>query len=428
MNRYPVPSVSSFPTLVRADDLTNWVRRVADQDRALHAWVRLAGEAALRDAGSLSGPLQGMPFGVKDVLDVAGMPTRCGSPASPDDPAPADADCVARLRAAGAVPIGKTVTAEFAHVTPGPTRNPANADHTPGGSSSGSAAAVAAGMVPFALGTQTGGSMIRPAAFCGVVGFKPTYSVLSRRGMRVMCPSLDVIGWHADTVDTAARVGAVLLPGADVDRRAALRFGFLPEPPGYRLEPAAANVLDHARRDLLERGHAMATVAPPASSARLLEAHGVLVAYEMARSLAAIATAADALLSPALHDTIRRGLSLSDADHAQARRLQESARNSWEHSFGDIDLVLTSSALGPAPAGLSHTGNSGFNKAWSVLGWPCLHLPVTVDAAGLPIGVLLVARPGADRQLLAWAGRLHAAIDRRRGVLPASRTAYSFLS
>lgn len=421
-------SASSFPPLADADDLSRWVRRVAEQDRALHAWVRLAGDAALRDAGVRAGPLQGMPFGVKDVLDVAGMPTRCGSPASADDPAPADADCVARLRAAGAVPIGKTVTAEFAHVTPGPTCNPANPGHTPGGSSSGSAAAVAAGMVPFALGTQTGGSMIRPAAFCGVVGFKPTYGLLSRRGMRVMCPSLDVIGWHADTMDTAGRVGAALLPGgedeagasADVDRHAALRIGFLPEPPGYRLERQAADVLEQARRDLLERGHAVPAAAPPRSSARLLDAHGVLVAYEMARRLAPIASARGALLSPALRDTIRRGLSLSDADHAQARRLQEAARDSWEHGFGDLDLVLTSSALGPAPAGLAHTGNSGFNKAWSVLGWPCLHLPVTFDAAGLPLGVLLVARPGADRQLLAWSRRLHAAID-RRGIAPQTR-------
>ncbi len=435
MNRYSIPPVPPFPALADADDLSRWVRRVAEQDRALHAWVRLADDAALRGAALRSGPLRGMPFGVKDVLDVAGMPTRCGSPASPDDPAPADADCVARLRAAGAVPIGKTVTAEFAHVTPGPTSNPANPGHTPGGSSSGSAAAVAAGMVPFALGTQTGGSMIRPAAFCGVVGFKPTYGLLSRRGMRVMCPSLDVIGWHADTVDTAGRVGAVLLPGgdakagasADIGRHAALRIGFLPEPPGYRLEPAAANVLEQARRALLDRGHAVPAVAPPPSSARLLDAHGVLVAYEMARRLAPIATACGALLSPALRDTIGRGLSLSDADHAQARRLQESARDSWEHGFGDIDLVLTSSALGAAPAGLSHTGNSGFNKAWSVLGWPCLHLPVTVDAAGLPLGLLLVARPGADRQLLAWARGLHAAIDRRGTALHASHNAYSSL-
>lgn len=432
MNRYPV---SPFPSLPGADDLSNWVRHVAEQDRALHAWAHLTGDAVLRAAGSPSGPLQGLPFGVKDVIDVRGMPTRCGSAACPDEPALADADCVARLRAGGAVPIGKTVTAEFAHVTPGPTRNPANPSHTPGGSSSGSAAAVAAGMVPFALGTQTGGSMIRPAAFCGVVGVKPTCGLLSRRGMHVMCPSLDVIGWHADTVDMAARVGAVLLPGgddkadadADRHRRSALRIGFLPDPPDHPLESAAANVLDQARHDLLERGHAVATVAPPPASARLLEAHGVLVAYEMARSLAPIATTAGALLSPALRDTIRRGLSIADADHAAARRLQQAARDGWEHCFGDIDLLLTSSALGPAPAGLAHTGNSGFNKAWSVLGWPCVHLPVTVDGAGLPLGALLVARPGSDRQLLARAGHLHAAIDRRGNALHMNRTAYSSL-
>jgi Asp-tRNA(Asn)/Glu-tRNA(Gln) amidotransferase A subunit family amidase len=412
------------------------LKRLAAQDRALHAWVHLADEVGQIGADPASdhacpdGRLRGMPFGVKDVIDVAGMPTRCGSPACPDELVSADADCVALLRAAGAIPIGKTATAEFAHVTPGPTRNPANLDHTPGGSSSGSAAAVAAGMVPFALGTQTGGSMIRPAAFCGVVGFKPTYGLLSRQGMRVMCPSLDVIGWHADTVQTAARVGAVLLPrdGTDAGRRAPARIGLLQAHPGDRLEPVAAAVLEQARADLISHGLAITPVAAPPLAASLLTAHRVLVAFEMARSLAKLATASPALLSPALRETVRLGLSLSEADHAQARALQESARVSWQDCFGEVDLVLTTGALGPAPAGLGHTGQSGFNKAWSVLGWPCLHLPVTTDPSGLPLGVLLIARPGADHQLLAWAAGMHAVIDRRNAAVRQPNQPFSFQS
>lgn len=385
---------------------------IAGQDRALQAWAYL-GDVSPHDQPP--GPLDGLEFGVKDVIDVAGMPTRCGSLATSDAIATSDAACVGSLRAAGALPIGKTVTAEFAHVTPGPTRNPVNQAHTPGGSSSGSAAAVAAGMVPFALGTQTGGSMIRPAAYCGVVGFKPTFGLVSRNGMRVMCPSLDVIGWHSRDVRLAARVAAVLLPMGHMSLGSSrpLRIGFMAAHPGYTLGPAAVRTLENARTDLEMLGHTVIPVRAPTRAERLLEAHGIVMHYELSRSLRDLLQGSEQFLSPALREAIRRGAALPEELYAQELQFREAVVGSWDNDFGDADLVLTSSVLGPAPLGINHTGQSGFNKAWSLLGWPCVHLPTSTDGCGLPMGVLLVARPGFDQDLLKWAELLHPAIDRR---------------
>lgn len=408
---------AATPSLDLAHD--SLLRTIAEQDRALHAWVFLC-EPTRRDLRKSTGALGGLRFGVKDVMDVAGMPTRCGSAATPAAAAKADASCVALLRSAGALPIGKTATAEFAHVTPGPTRNPANPAHTPGGSSSGSAAAVAAGMVPFALGTQTGGSMVRPAAYCGVVGFKPTFGTVPREGMRVMCPSLDVIGWHAVDVCVANHVADVLI--AESVRGIAAprppRIGFMQEHPGHTLEAACARALQHAGSDLQDAGHGLVAADPPPQAMRLLEAHGIITHYELGRSLRAFGRSSRRLLSPALREAIDRGLACPEASYAQAMRLREVAAGSWDRCFGETDLVLTSSVPGPAPAGLSHTGPSGFNKAWSLLGWPCIHLPTATDDEGLPLGVLLVARPGFDRALLHWAEMLHPLMDRRSPANP----------
>lgn len=384
---------------------------IAEQDRALQAWVCL-GDAPLQ---ANRGPLDDLEFGVKDVIDVAGMPTRCGSPATPDVPSMCDAACVGSLRAAGAVPIGKTATAEFAHVTPGPTKNPANQAHTPGGSSSGSAAAVAAGMVPFALGTQTGGSMIRPAAYCGVVGFKPTFGLVPRDGMRVICPSLDVIGWHSRDVRVASRVANVLLPKDHVSLESSreLRIGYMAAHPGYALGEVAARTLENARMDLEMLAQTVVPIQSPPQVERLLEAHGIVMHYELNQSLRDLQRASEHLLSPSLREAIRRGAAIPHELYVDRLRFREQASGDWDSYFGQVDLVLTSSVLGPAPAGISHTGESGFNKAWSLLGWPCIHLPTSVDELGLPLGVLLVARPGSDHDLLSWSEFLHPMIDRR---------------
>jgi Asp-tRNA(Asn)/Glu-tRNA(Gln) amidotransferase A subunit family amidase len=394
--------------------------RSAVAEPALQAWAHLA-RADTLDAPH-AGPLYGWPLGVKDVLDVAGMPTRCGSPVSSAHDRRFDAACVAQLRAAGAVPIGKTVTTEYAHVTPGPTRNPVNLLHTPGGSSSGSAAAVAAGLVPIALGTQTGGSMIRPAAFCGVVGFKPTIDMVSRQGMRVMCESLDTIGWYGESIHHVQAVGSILLPRVESTDRplSELKIAFLDGNPGHVPDAAAADALARACRHMKAQGVDIVSAGPFAPATELLAAYDSLMHFEFARSLQPVVDASGGRLSDRLMAAVARGRQIEGSAYLQARAIQAHQRLCWDQSFGSADLVLTSSALGSAPEGLGHTGDSAFNKGWSVLGWPCIHLPTTHAPNGLPLGVLLVARPFADAELLRWAGSIHPVIDERLHKGPSS--------
>jgi Asp-tRNA(Asn)/Glu-tRNA(Gln) amidotransferase A subunit family amidase len=392
---------------------------IARREREVCAWSHLApvGDLIGPSTRAASGPLAGVPFGVKDIIGVAGMPTRCGSEACNSSPPQFDASCVALLRRAGAVPVGKTVTAEFAYMTPGPTRNPANLQHTPGGSSSGSAAAVAAGMVPMALGTQTGGSMIRPAAFCGVVGFKPGFGAIGRDGMKVMCESLDVIGWYCADVADVARVAEVLLSEAppplhSTEDLRTVKIGFLPGNPGHVLEHAAQVALEDARRALggLSTVEPVAEISDPAG---FLEAHSVIMHYELSRSLLPVAMEHAAQLSRPLREAIDKGLAIPAQTYREMKTWQHTQRLRWTDYFGDADVVLTSSALGPAPRGLESTGTAAFNKAWSLLGWPCIHLPTALNEDGLPLGVQLVGKPGTDRELIGWALALHKSVDRR---------------
>lgn len=362
------------------------------------------------------GALTGWSLGVKDIIDVEGMPTRWGADGIPAKAASVDATCVALLRAAGAVPLGKTVTTEFAYVTPGPTRNPANVSHTPGGSSSGSAAAVAAGHVRLALGTQTGGSMIRPAAFCGVVGVKPTFGAVARAGMVVACESLDVIGWYATSVSDAAAAAYVLLPGnaSAAGPVSECRVAILPGHPGHLINKEADDALIDAGCRLIAAGaHEVPCEADAMPVQTLLKTHHTLMHYEFARSLLPVVARHRNALSSRLLQAVDVGMRMSGNSWLEAHARQEHLRGQWDHWFGKADLILTSSALGTAPAGLAHTGDSGFNKGWSVLGWPCIHLPTTHARNGLPLGVLLVGRPHSDAALLAWASVLHPLIDRR---------------
>lgn len=389
------------------------LRNIAQTDGSLCAWTFLADPDSL-DAPA-EGPLAGWPLGVKDNIDVAGMPTRCGSTLTSDMPAHFDAACVASLRAAGAIPIGKTVLTEYAYVTPGPTRNPSALRHTPGGSSSGSAAAVAAGHVPIAFGTQTGGSMIRPAAFCGVIGFKPTAGLISRDGMKFASESLDAIGWYGRTMAHVKSVAEVLLPRQTATALGwpRLRLAFLPGHPGYALDLHADMALMDARERLAAHGFQIAEVTKFNVVVDLLAMHNTLMHYEFARNLQAIVARNRGELSAPLLAAVAYGWKIDGSAYLQARNEQASAQARWEEWFGDADLILTTGALGPAPAGLQSTGDSAFNKGWSVLGWPCIHLPTTHAPNGLPLGVMLVARPFADINLLAWAEAIHMLIDAR---------------
>ncbi|SSW69538.1 amidase [Achromobacter agilis] len=387
-----------------------WTRS-KDGDADIKAWAWLPESADFPPLSAAQGALAGVGIGVKDVIDVAGMPTRSGSPATSPEPARWDAACVAQLRAAGAVPIGKTVTAEFAYASPGPTRNPLLATHTPGGSSSGSAAAVAAGMIDIALGTQTGGSMIRPAAFCGVVGFKPTFGRVHRQGMSVLCDSLDTIGWFSRTVEQSRAVASVLLPQerlhaepARAPRVALLACGAIGP-----LDTASRQALDDCAARLREHGASVATPDADADLQTLLHIHTQTMHAELARGLLPLALSPQAaLMSSASRAAVKRGLEISHADYVRLQHARDRLSREWLQRFGDVDFIITPSAPGPAPEGLQSTGSSVFNRVWSLLGWPALHLPTGRTEIGLPVGVQWVARPDEDHALLAWAARWHA--------------------
>ena len=383
---------------------------VGERDGAIRAWCHVADPDALDAPAGTGGLLAGVPVGVKDVIDVAGMPTGFGVPGLAGAAARFDACCVGMLRAAGALPIGKTVTAEFAFRTPGPTRNPHAPGHTPGGSSSGSAAAVAAGMVPAALGTQTGGSMIRPAAFCGVVGFKPGFGQVFRDGMKLTCESLDTVGWYSNTVDDAQAIAQVLIGADSDDNRAPDR----PLTIAVQLANPDAAPCPESQREIARaceawRAHGVRceSVEATAETALLLRAHDVIMHYEFARSLMPVVIRHGDRLSPVLRQAVAHGLVIGAGEYREMRAVQASLRHGWRQRYGGADLILTPSTPGPAPQGLRHTGDGVFNKIWSVLGWPCLHLPTAFNQQGLPIGMQLVGNWGDDHGLLAMGRKLH---------------------
>lgn len=379
--------------------MTSKQQTLADQDQAIKAWAWLA-EPAERLPGSSDGPLSGVTFGVKDVMDVKGMPTRYGAKLPHARPAERDAACVALLRRAGAVPLGKTVTAEFAYAAPGPTRNPLNLEHTPGGSSSGSAAAVAAGMADFALGTQTGGSMMRPAAFTGVLGYKPSFGAVHRGGLFLLCDSLDTIGCFSRDLPLLRRVASVLQPlPAPVAPRSP-RIAVLSGQELGPIEPAALQALDQGCLHLERQGAVIQRLAPDPQLHELLELHGRIMLYEMARSLLPVWQAAPDALRPVTVDAVRKGLALDPLDYHDWQARRRLLQREWEQRYGDYDALLTPAAPGPAPQGLHSTGSSVLNRPWSLLGWPTLSLPAPAPHGPLPLGLQLIGRPQQDGALL----------------------------
>src|SRR5690606_27781318 len=366
--------------------MTSKQQTLADQDQAIKAWAWLA-EPADRLPGSSDGPLSGVTFGVKDVMDVKGMPTRYGAKLPHALPAERDAACVALLRRAGAVPLGKTVTAEFAYAAPGPTRNPLNLEHTPGGSSSGSAAAVAAGMVDFALGTQTGGSMMRPAAFTGILGFKPRFGAVHRSGLFLLCDSLDTIGYFSRDLSVLRRVATVLQGLPDVKVPACPRIGVLDGKDLGPITPAALAALEQGCLHLEQQGAQLERLPADPQLKELLILQGQIMAYEMARSLLPVWQASPNALRPITVQAIKQGLELPPADyHAwQARRRQ--LQTEWQDRYAHFDALLAPAAPGPAPYGLDSTGSSILNRPWSLLGWPTLSLPAPGQNSPLPLGL-----------------------------------------
>ncbi|HVV94817.1 MAG TPA: amidase [Hyphomicrobiales bacterium] len=392
--------------------------RIAERDPAIEAWQYFdpdAVRAAARryDTERPGGPLGGVPIGVKDILDTHDMPTGYGSALYAGHRPAWDAACVALARGAGAIVMGKTVSTEFAALAPGKTRNPHDVAHTPGGSSSGSAAAVAAGMVPLAIGTQTAGSVIRPAAFCGVVGYKPSYGLIERAGVKAASGSLDTIGVFARAVGDAALFAAVLADRpalAEVATPATLRVGLYRTSDWERADGATHAAIERAAARLAARGAAMVEIAATADHAALIAAQTAIMGWETAGALAFERLNRLDRLAPTTQTFLRNADTITLAAYDAARAEMPALRAAFDRLFGACDVLLTPAAPGEAPEGLASTGDSLFNRAWTALGTPCVTLPAGRGPHGLPLGVKLVGRRGDDARTLGAAAFVERAL------------------
>ncbi len=387
---------------------------IAARDGTVMAWefldpdlVRLQARAVDGTAGK--GALAGVPVGVKDVIDTADMPTALGSPIHAGRRPVADARCVALLRAAGAVVVGKTVTCEFAGPAPGKTANPRDPSRTPGGSSSGSAAAVADGMVPIALGTQTGGSVIRPSSYCGVLGYKPSFGEFDLGGVFPAAPSFDTLGIHARIADDVALVASVL------SERPVASAAPSGRPPAVgiartwlwdRASPETRKAVEEAARRMEKAGANVSDVELDGRFRELGELRGRINAVERARTLRREWTGDRDRISPVMRATVAEGLAIPKADYERARRFLADCRKAGDAAFGTRDVFLCPAVDGVAPPGLDDTGNPRFQSLWTMLGTPAATLPAGTGPGGLPVGVQLVAprrRDGVLLDVLRWA-------------------------
>lgn len=393
-----------------------FLARIGARDDELHAWTAVDAELARRqaracDAGALRGPLHGLPVGVKDILDTADLPSEYGTPIYLGHRPAADAACVASARAAGAVVLGKTVTTEFATMKPADTVNPLNPRHTPGGSSSGSAAAVAARMVPFAYGTQTVGSIIRPAAYCGVVGYKPSFGTLSRAGMKLASESLDTVGVIAGSVDDAALLvagSAIRMDLRAVETVGKPRLGLCRSPNWSYMTKEGAQAFEAAVQRLAKAGATLVERELPQEFNELDALRVRILVYEIARSLSHEAGRHRARISAPLLELIDAGAKMPYADYASALEHADACRRRLADHLRDVDALVTPSATGEAPLGLQSTGETAMNRLWTLLHGPCVTVPAARGPAGLPLGVQLYGLPGADARTLGaakWAER-----------------------
>ncbi|HSI41153.1 MAG TPA: amidase [Xanthobacteraceae bacterium] len=368
--------------------------------------------AAAQDPALAQRALAGLPVGVKDIIDTHDFATEYGSVIYAGRRPCADATAVSLLRRAGGLIAGKTHTTEFAFLRPTPTRNPRRLSHTPGGSSAGSAAAVAAGMLPLALGTQTAGSTIRPASFCGVAGYKPSFRLIPTVGTKVFSWSLDTLGLFAAHVADAAfaasaMTGRDLMLGHEI---AAPHFALVHTARAGEASPDAQAALEAAARAAERAGAKVTTLALPDAVEAGDTAHGVIQYYEAALACADDWDRHRAAMSPQLGDYLDAARTVTPDAYDAARRKARQARHASADLFGAFDAVLTFSAPGEAPAGYATTGQAIFNRLWTLLGSPCINVPGLRGATGLPIGVQVVGRFGRDRAALEAARFLERAI------------------
>ena len=381
---------------------------------SVKAWTYLDPDHALAQARAADragrpGLLAGLPIGVKDVIDTADMPTEHGSPIYRGNRPFADAASVALIRNAGGVILGKTVTTEFANRFPGPTVNPHNPTHTPGGSSSGSAAGVADFQVPIGLGTQTGGSVIRPSAFCGVVGYKPSFGEFSRSGIKLQCHNLDTLGLLCRSLDDISLMRAVLIemPVRKVDHSVgAPRIGLCRTPGWDGADAATQGLIERTASGLAKAGAVVTEVAFAPQFTNFMDHHRRIFNYEAARNYAYEYEVHHDQVSAVLRDTVLTpGRELPLADYVEALETAEAFRRHVDDVFTDVDLLLTPSAAGEAPVGFGSTGDPRFNSIWTLAWTPCVTLPAGTGPKGLPLGIQLVGPRFRDEAVLdgaAW--------------------------
>lgn len=408
--------------------------RVREVDDQVEAWAHLDANHALerarardeiRKQGTAIGPLHGVPVGIKDIIDTADMPTEDGTVLHAGRLPAADAALVSALRAAGAVVMGKTVTSELATYFPGKTRNPHNSQHTPGGSSSGSAAAVAAGMVPLAVGTQTNGSVIRPASYCGVYGFKPTHGLIPRSGVLKQSRTLDQIGVFARTLEDIALITEQLIGAHDADPETRPRAR-LPLLATLREEPPFTPCIAFVKTPMWERtetetrdafaelvahlGACVTEVELPQSASRAWEWQRTIMEAEIAANYDAEWERGRERLSDSLRQQLERGRAISALDYQKALVRMPMVNEALSEIYSSYDAILTPSAAGTAPHGLGSTGDPAFCTLWTFCGMPALNLPLMTGANGLPLGAQLVGPRMGDARLLRTARWLTGAL------------------
>ncbi len=389
--------------------------RIELRESHVGAWTCVAADAALARARELDqspvrGLLHGLPLGIKDVFDTVDFPTEYGSSIHRGNRPAADSAVAALCKEAGAVVIGKTTTTEFAVVAPAGTRNPRRLAHTPGGSSSGSAAAVADWMVPLAVGTQTGSSTIRPAAFCGVVGYKPTFGLGARAGIKSVSESLDTVGFFARTVQDVGLLAAAASGDTrllDTQAQGAPRFAVCRTHEWPQADADTQAVMSEAESGLAGAGASVGELILPQLYSLLGQAQIEIQAFEMVRALAYERINHRARISERLAAMLDQGRWISAERHEMNCALADKARCLIGDCFGDRDVLIAPSTIGEAPPGLDDTGSPVFCRMWTLLGLPCVHVPFTVSRTGLPMGLQVIGRRGADREALQAAAWMH---------------------
>ncbi|MGP9812834.1 amidase [Rhodopseudomonas sp. NSM] len=398
-------------TLSRADYLAACTERADEVEPWLKAFSYRVSPDQLDVAGD--GALAGIPVGIKDIIATAGIPTTNGSRVYADHVPDQDAPIVGRIKRLGGIVFGKTVSTEFAWRCPGPTVNPHNRNHTPGGSSSGSAAAVAAGIVPLALGTQTVGSVIRPAAYCGVVGFKPSFGAIVRDGVHPLAQSLDHVGVLTRSVEDAAFAFSLLADASDasgsapiadvaddVPAASSLRLGVVRPPNWDRVSSEQNQAFEQALDKLRRAGATVVPLELPATYWQGFEAAEIILAAEAAAIFDPLIARFPDRTSPQLKELVATGNAIAATRYIGARQLQAALQAEFPQHLSGLDGILTAPAPGEAPEGLAYTGDASFCAVWTMLGVPALTMPIAVSAHGLPLGIQLVGGHGEDTRLL----------------------------